>query len=416
MPVQLTNTADPDGFLRLAYVVHSFDVGGLERCVAHLCNGLDRARFRPMVVCLSRNGGAAAWIEREDVPIVEVGKRAGNDLAAVGRLARILREHRIDLVHSHNWGTLIETSFARRSAPVPVHVHAERGTLLGDASLRGPRVWLRAKAARWAMNRADCVVTVAESLRQKLLARCGPLAKPIQVIPNGVARPRVTKSDAELRELRQSLGIPPEATVLGSVGRLVPVKDFRTAIDAVCELGRTGHNIHLVLVGDGPEHESLSAHAATRGVRERVHLVGRQHDVGNWLAMMDIYLNVSLSEGMSQSILEAMAAGLPMVVTDVGDSRALLDGQHPCGLVVSSGDPRAFAEAVRSVARSSGRTVAFRASASARHRERYAMETMIDAYESLYCRLTTSCPSKANGRQWPMPAAGGADSALHCGE
>ena len=99
---------------RVAYVVYRFDVGGLERCVANLCNHLDRERFQPMVVCLERSGSAAAWLERDDVEVVELHKRAGNDLGVVRRLARVLKDRNVHVVHSHNWGTLVETAAARR--------------------------------------------------------------------------------------------------------------------------------------------------------------------------------------------------------------------------------------------------------------------------------------------------------------
>ena len=322
-PKEATDSTRPT---RVAYIVHTFDVGGLERCVAHFANHLDRAQFRPIVICLSRSGTAAQWIVDDDVQIIEMRKRPGNDVGVVRRLARTLRERHVDVVHSHNWGTLLETVLARRWARIPVHVHAERGTLLGSLQVRGLRSRLRAMAARWAMNRADCVVTVAEAVRQKLLQRCGRLRTPVRLIPNGVEVPAVTGPEAAPSKLRESLGISAEATVLGSVGRLVPVKDFGTAIDALSELRHQQRAIHFVLVGDGPEREALAVRARERGVEDRVHLVGQRQDVGNWLAMMDVYLNVSQSEGMSQSILEAMAVGLPMVVTDVGDNAVLVDG------------------------------------------------------------------------------------------
>ena len=118
--------------VRIAFVVHTFDMGGLERCVARLVNRLDPARFEPMIVCMDRNGDAAGWLQRPDVPIVELRKRAGNDPAVIRRLAKTLRENRIDVVHSHNWGTLLETVLARRWAKTAYHGHAEHGLGLAE--------------------------------------------------------------------------------------------------------------------------------------------------------------------------------------------------------------------------------------------------------------------------------------------
>ena len=143
--------------MRVVYVVHTFETGGLERCTANLCNLLDRSRFCPLVVCLNRNGAASDWIRAKDVPIVELRKRPSNDPKVVFRLAGVLRENAIDLVHSQNWGTLVETVLARRLARVRQHVHGEQGLELSDLQLRGFRRWLRRSGTRWGFRRANAL-------------------------------------------------------------------------------------------------------------------------------------------------------------------------------------------------------------------------------------------------------------------
>ena len=164
-------------------------MAGLERCIARLVNHLDDSRFSPIIVCLDRNGDAAAWLTRDDVPIVELHKRAGNDLPAIRRLAGALRRYEVDVVHSHNWGTLLETVLARRWARVPVHVHAEHGLAFGDQAISAWRRRLRRQVARWALRRVDAVVAVAEQVRQRLTARFGYPAENVRVIGNGVDPP-----------------------------------------------------------------------------------------------------------------------------------------------------------------------------------------------------------------------------------
>jgi glycosyltransferase involved in cell wall biosynthesis len=307
--------------IRIAYIVDSFSMGGLERCVARLVNGLDRERFDSFVICFGKSGAAQHWIERPDVPIIELHKRAGNDPRLVKRLADVLRGERIDVAHSHNWGTLIETSLARKWAKTPVHVHSQRGMFYHG------RDWLKRKlrraATRWAANRADCVLAVADSVREYWLKEFGVSRTPIEVIANGVDVPRHDPTGTAAMRLRESMKIHASDFVIGSVGRLVSVKSFVTLIDAIARLSRTDPRLHLVLVGGGPEHERLTKHACAAQISERVHLVGEQNNVGDWLKTMQLYVNCSLSEGMSQSILEAMAMGLPMVVADVGENRRL---------------------------------------------------------------------------------------------
>jgi len=370
--------------LRIAYVVHTFDTGGLERCVAHLCNHLDRDRFEPMIICLNRSGTAADWLERE-VPIVELSKRTGNDFRVVGRLTKALKDNKIDIVHSHNWGTLLETAVARRRARTPAHIHAERGTVLGTLRERGLSVRLRGLAMKWALPRVDVVLSNAESTAQKVAQRCGYDASRIHIIPNGVAGHCLDNPQQTRSEFRSQLGIPDSAIVVGSVGRLQPVKQFELAIKAIARLH---DNVHLILVGDGPLAGELTAQANRANVSGRVHLVGHHVNIGRWLDAFDIFVNTSLSEGMSQSILEAMAAGLPMVVTDVGDSKAMVAGADPCGLVVCASDVDAFAASLKKLVDNPDLRAETGRNAVSRHDRFYSFSRMISAYEAFYADLT----------------------------
>ncbi|HEX6986246.1 MAG TPA: glycosyltransferase, partial [Planctomycetaceae bacterium] len=338
--------------LGIAYVVHTFHAGGLERCAAYLANQLDRSAFRPVIVCLNRSGAAAEWVTAADVPIVELRKWAGNDPRAATRLARVLKEYRIDLAQSHNWGTLIETSIACRLSGA-VHVHAEHGQELNAMPAGRTRRWLRRAARQWAFGRCAATVACAESVRRHLHRAWGFPPCRVEFIPNGIVAP--TADGAARSRVRRELAVPDDAVVLGSVGRLAAVKDFGTAIRAVAELrDRTrgdGEAPFLVLVGDGPEREALERVAAAVGASDRVRFAGRRSDVGDCLAAFDLYVNSSLGEAMSLSILEAMACGLPVVATDVGDTAEMLGGRAACGVTVPAGDASALAAAIDALIR-----------------------------------------------------------------
>lgn len=369
--------------IRVAYVVYRFDVGGLERCVANLCNHLDRERFEPLVVCLDRSGTAAAWLERDDVEVVELRKRAGNDLAVIRRLARALRERRVDVVHSHNWGTLVETSVGRRWGGVKGHVHTEHGQGLHD-EIRGLRRLARRNATRWAFARADAVIVCAESVRPLVADRSGFPGAQIRFMPNGVPDPLLVPCEVTAGDLRGRLKIAPAAIVIGSVGRLVPVKDFRNAIEAT---SRLPENVHLVLVGDGPEESTLRDDARRLGIASRVHLAGRQTNVGDWLRLFDVYVNSSRSEAMSMGILEALGAGLPVVATDVGENRVLVEGSTPCGLIVPPGRSDVLAAAMTRVISCGSMRAECGANGRNRFVEQYSSNCMAREHERLYCDL-----------------------------
>ena len=208
------------------------------------------------------------------------------------------------------------------------------------------------------------------------------------MITNGVDVPEHDSTGESASELRAELGIDASAFVVGSVGRLVEVKSFESLVKVVAELSHQNH-LHVVLVGDGPEEERLKELSRSLGVAERVHLVGEQQNVGDWLKAMDVYVNCSLSEGMSQSVLEAMSVGLPMVVTDVGANRSLVDGPGGCGMVVPAGDDDALARTIEQCIESPQQRSAMSGNALARYEQQYTVGEMLRQYEDLYDRLSS---------------------------
>jgi glycosyltransferase involved in cell wall biosynthesis len=378
----------------IAYIVHTFHVGGIERCVATLASRLDRGYCHPLIICLNRSGAGERWLECDDVPIVELHKKATNDPGVVRRLAHVLREREVDLVHSHNWGTLVETSLARRWAKVPGHVHTEHGQGL-HVGLGMTKQVLHRWGTRWAFERADTVVICAESVRTQIQKRSGFQEDRLTFIPNGVERPQAKWGVRSA--LREQLGLPTDAFILGSVGRLVPVKGFATAIDVTAELLRQNRNVQLLLVGDGPERERLESHIDAVGIADHVQLVGRQSNVSDWLQAMDVYLNTSHSEAMSMGILEAMASGVPIVATDVGDNELLVAGQSPCGMIAPPGDVAAMADHVSTLLCNEQLCGALSANAVARHMAHYSTDRMVKSHASLYVRILSGQGSPKKG-------------------
>ena len=370
--------------IRIAYVVHTFDMAGLERCIAHFANFLDRTHFQPMVICLNRNGTAAQWITKDDVVIVELHKRPSNDIRVIGKLSRTLRKYHIDVVQSHNWGTLLETTLACRRIKGIRHVHTEHGQELSAIQTRGIKHWLRSLAGKWALKRIDSVVAVADSVRKRVHNQLGYPDLKIEFIPNGVNIPSSNGIKGEKDSLKEKLGIAKNSLVFGSVGRLVPVKDFANAINAIAKLKAKNLTVDFVIVGDGPEKDSLSTSSHAVGVVDNVHFVGYQENVGDWLRLFDVYVNSSLSEAMSMSILEAMAVGLPVIATDVGDNAQLIDSKDPCGIVIPPADPDRLSEAMERIIANHDFRLSLGRKAKERHASRYSLQSMIRSYESLY--------------------------------
>lgn len=370
--------------IRIAFVVHSMRSGGIERSVARIILGLDRELFQPIVICLDRTGPADAWLP-SDVPVVEIKKRPGNDISAIGRLSRVLKKHQIGLVQSHNWGTLLETAVARKLAGVTKHIHAERGTVLGTINKKGIKHWIRGLAMRSALWSVDKTMSNALAVAERVESACGYRAGRITIIPNGVPSPTKPGRQTEGQQIRKSLGIGKESILVGTVGRLHRVKGFDVLIEAFEIAGNACADIHLVIVGDGDQKEALNQIAKDRGISNRIHLVGHQQSVSNWMSAMDIYVNSSRSEGMSQSIVEAMAVGLPIIATDAGDARRMIAREkETCGVICPINDSKAIAAAIEEFSASESLRDDLSKVAIRVHKNHYSETTFHDRIEAFY--------------------------------
>ncbi len=300
----------------IAHVIHSLHPGGLENGVVHLINGIPK--FRHTLVCLT---SADSWRERfaSFLEVIELGKSDGQNLRLPFRLTRLFRRLRPDIVHSRNWAAF-DAIPAARMAGVPVVIHGEHGRDAQDPlGQNRRRKWLR-----WGFHPlVDRFVTVSHDLRQWLVGTVGVPERKVLTIHNGVDTNRF--NDMDRAEERQALGIGDDWFVIGSVGRLDPVKDYGSLLEAFAGLCRRHPRSLLVLAGDGPVRGPLEKHAAELGVTDRVRFLGERDDIPRVLKAFDVFVLPSIAEGMSNAILEAMATGLPVVATAVGGNPELVE-------------------------------------------------------------------------------------------
>jgi glycosyltransferase involved in cell wall biosynthesis len=256
------------------------------------------------------------------------------------KLARLLRANRPAIVHARNWGTWTDAALACRLVPGVRLVLGFHG--LQSATTFTPA---QRRRFRWlGLHRAE-FTTVSACGAEQLVAELGVDPARITVIPNGVDVKRYRPAGETRRAAAKSaLGLPPQALIVGCVANFFePVKGQDVLLEAFAELAASFPSLHLVLVGDGPRRAKLQATAAGRGLAGRVHFTGRREDVAEILAAFDVFACPSLAEGMSNAVLEALAAGLPGAVTDVSDHRAMFASIDPT-LVVPPGDAEALAD------------------------------------------------------------------------
>lgn len=346
--------AFPDRPIRVARVIARLNIGGPAQHVTLLTAGLDRARFVTTLItgvvgeCEGDFTEAARARGVEPVVIPELGRaiRPSRDLVVLYKLVRLFRRLRPDIVHTHTAKAGALGRLAARMAGVPVTVHTFHGHVLeGYFSPAVTRGFLAIE--RWLARGTDRLVTVSPRLRAQLLAMGIGRPDQVEVVPLGLDLGRFARAHPGTTSgLRAALGLAPGTPLLGSVGRLVPIKDHPMLFRAVAQLGEDGEAAHLVVVGDGEDRPALARLVQALGVSARVHFLGWRADLETILHELDVVICSSRNEGTPVALIEAMAAGVAVLSTEVGGVADLVT-HGETGWLVPPGDPTAMAGAIR---------------------------------------------------------------------
>jgi sugar transferase (PEP-CTERM/EpsH1 system associated) len=371
--------------IRIMHIVDHLGRGGLENGLVNLINGLDPARFEHVVYTMRLLGPNADRLPR-NVRVICQGKKDTDFPVQVGRLVRDIREVAPDIVHSRNWAG-IEAVIAGRWVRSCAVVHSEHG-LETDAGVRQPRrrIWFR----RLAFELAHRVLSVSHHLRELHARSTGFATDRIQVIHNGVDGRRFSPDPATRASARGELGISEEEFCIGCVGNLLPVKDHLTVLRAVERIAGHYGGWRLVIVGEGSERPKLEAflndHPVCRG---RVLLTGTSDRVPELLQAMDVYVLPSLAEGISNSLLEAMSSGLPVIATATGGNpEVIVDGES--GLLFPVGDSGRLAEQLLLLQGRQDVRAQLARQAIRRVCEEFSIDSMVRKYAQVYETLGRS--------------------------
>ena len=361
----------------IVHVVYWLRVAGLENGVVNLINFL-HDRFRHTVLCIADVGPLAARLP-SDVRVIDLSKEFTRDRFFAWRLSLMLKRLRPDIVHSRNWAA-IEAVVAAWLAGVPIRIHGEHGRTALDPMGRNRR---RKVIRRLISPLVDCFVTVSDDLRRWMTTEVRVPAHKVVRIHNGVDIERF--SDGGFEAGRRALGLAKDDVVIGAVGRLDPVKDHMTLLEACARIEDT-QNWRLVIIGEGELRPELEARIAQDDLRGRVCLLGERSNVPELLKGLNIYVISSLAEGISNTALEGMATGLPIVATRAGGNPELVeDGVN--GMLVPVGDANALAHALSTYLRDS----ALRARHGMASRQRaigeFSLQHMGAQYNELYLSL-----------------------------
>ncbi len=376
----------------IVHIVFRFDYGGMENGVVNLVNNLPAGEFDHAIVALTEASEFRTRIRRSDVRVFALGKRPGSDLGAYVRLWKLLRQLRPTVVHTRNVGTM-DCQFVAWLAGAPVRIHGEHGWDVHDPDGSNPK-YLRVRRVLNPLTHG--FVAVSRDLERWLIDRVGIARSKVVHICNGVDTQRFQAAASSPRAALPPERFPPQSFVIGSVTRLSEIKDPLNVVRAFLALRKLlaerGRDVRLALIGDGPLRGAVEAEVGAAGAQDVVWLAGSRDDVADLLRSFDVFVLGSLREGISNTVLEAMASGLPVIASATGGNLELIE-DAVTGSLVPPGDSAALAQALRRYVEDEALRRSHGAAARARAESLYSLSGMMERYRDLYrnhCRRATA--------------------------
>lgn len=383
----------------IAHVLYRFDIGGLENGVVNLLNRLPAERFRHAVIAMTEISDFRRRVQRDDVSFHALEKPPGQGLRIAPKLVRLLQELRPAIVHTRNLGAL-EMTLPAAWAGVPVRVHGEHGWDTNDPDGTSLKCRLVRRLYRPLVHRH---VALSNELARYLVNRVGVPPERVARICNGVDTQRFRPAEGPRVPLAGAPFADPALWLVGTVGRLQPIKDqllLARAFVRMLELvPQARARARLVIVGSGALRAQMEAILRAADAGALAWFAGDREDVAELLRGFDAFVLPSRAEGISNTLLEAMASGLPIVATAVGGNLELIE-RGVTGQLVPSGDVEAMA---RAIAADFGDPAAARQRGSAARQaalRRFSLDGMVAAYANLYDGLLT----QARARGAPLRA------------
>lgn len=378
-------------------VLHLIDTGGpggAETVFLNLVDGLDRSRWRSVAVVPELDWLDSALRDRGVDPVL-VATDGSFDIRYLRQLTQLVRRYRVDLIQTHLLTTAVYGGVAGRIAGVPV-VSTFHGEV--DVPFIGMLSTVKSRIIRSACDR---IVFVSEALRTTLAPRLQATPSRTLVIHNGIDT--VPRPVAPRKDTRREFGAGVDDILVGAIGNLRVSKDYPTFIEAAAILSRASDRFRFVIAGDtrGGMHDDLHGRAAAAGLTDRFVFAGFRTDVHDVLASLDVLVVSSSAEGFSLVVLEALAAGVPIVSTRCGGPEEIVSHEHDA-LLVPTRDPASLADAVLRIIAEPQLARQLTVTGRRTLEARFSRSAMIDAYQSVYSTLT----HRPDGERAPLTPAG----------
>lgn len=371
--------------INVLFIMMQMEMGGSERLVYNLVRSVDRARFNPSIAWFH---GSRILPEFRDlqVPLFHIPKRKRADFSAMRALSAIIRENNIDIVNAHHFMPFVYSVYGSKIGNRAKLVYTEHSEWEIEQL-----PWKWRAAGGWLLRRGDGAVGVSRAVAERIRKTFKTDPRKTAAILNGV-RQEARPDDGKRESLRKELGIVSHDPVIGIVANLKKVKNHLFLLQAFRELVQDRKNAMLLLVGGSFENDpdntepEIRRFIAVSGLANRVILAGYRPDVPDLLGLMDVFCLTSLQEGLPISLIEAMAAGIPVVGTDSDGIREVIShGKN--GFLVKTGDVQGFKKILTTLLGDASLRRRLGAESKRLAQESYSLARCVRQYEDLYASL-----------------------------
>jgi glycosyltransferase involved in cell wall biosynthesis len=362
---------------KLMIISHDLAVGGLQKVVVNICKAIDREIFDVSVLCLRHLGEFTNEIEEMGIKIFCLPQKNRTDYLSFLKVAKILNEQRIDVIHTHNTQPFIDGTIGALLSRVKTIVHTDHARIFPDK--------IRYMVAERIMSLfAYRVVGVSENTSQNLIKYLKISRNKIRTIYNGIESSKYFIK-INVKQFKKELSIDHNWPIIGNVGRLVKEKGLQYLLKAIKNLALDYPKIKLIIVGDGDLKEELKSIALELGIHQHVKFFGNRTDVPKLLKIFDIFVLSSISEGMPMVLLEAMASECPIIATKVGGIPRIIEDNRN-GSLVDSGNPDLLSDEIIRVLTDQNLRNKYVSNGKDLIRKKFDMKIMLKKYEALYKR------------------------------
>jgi sugar transferase (PEP-CTERM/EpsH1 system associated) len=369
--------------IRILHVIQTLEPGGLENGIVNLVNSMDPEQFEIHLYCVRAGGEFQSLIRNENTKVI-IRQCPKQRLKIALEIRSWCKRLKIDIAHTHGWGTFFVGVLGAKLARVPIIINGEHGVIYDN--------YLRQRLIQWLLyNSVDLNLTVSQSLKQTICQQFWVNPSRVHPILNGVDTGKFFSCEDVRRLKRRDLGINTDTFIVGTVGRLVAVKDYPTLINAfsVLRSAEPQKPAKLLFVGNGEEQPALEELIRHLKLDGDVMFLGHRNDIVDLLNAMDVFVLTSKTEGLSNAILEAMACGKPVIATQVGGNPEIVKHQKT-GFLFTVGDWKGLSSELIRLIRDLSLCQSYAANATVAIHQELSLSRMIENYQDLYLQLAKS--------------------------